>query len=182
MKTNYPIIYNGHIIDAGELFNLLKFRPVGDRSRKVAAAKVQLKQSGTTVKLVLIQEFDKSRRLKAQFILVCTDSQFPTHKIIEAYKLRWNIEVFYRTAKQRFALTKFHTRQFEKIHCHVTIVVLAYLLVAQLKLCHSTLKELTFGEIIDQFLNSPVIIEIKRPVIHVYLDPAFVLAFGMPFD
>jgi hypothetical protein len=182
MKKNYPIIYNGEMINAGELFNLLKFRPAGDRNRKVAAAKVQLQQSGTRVKLVLIQEFDKSRRLKAQFILVCTDIQFPTHKIIDAYKLRWSIEVFYRNAKQRFALTQFHTRRFEKVHCHVTIVFLAYLLVAQLKLCHPTLKELTFGEIIDQFLNSPVIIKIKRAVIHVYLDPAFVLAFGMPFD
>ncbi len=148
----------------------------------MAAAKVQLKQSGTWVKLVLIKEFDKSRRLKAQFIFVCTDIKFPTHKIIDAYKLRWNIEVFYRCAKQRFALAQFHTRRIKKIHCHVTIVFLAYLLVAQLKLCHSTLKELTFGQIIDQFLNSPVIIKIKRAVIHVYLDPAFVLAFGMPFD
>ena len=69
---------------------------------RIAAAKVQLKQSGTTVKLVLTQEFDKSRRLKAQFILVCTDIQFPTHKIIDAYKLRWNIEVFYRNAKSSF--------------------------------------------------------------------------------
>ena len=182
MKKNYPISYNGEIINAGELFNLLKFRPVRDHNRKVAAAKVQLQQSGTWVKLVLIQEFDKSRRLKAQFILVCTDIQFPTHKIIDAYKLRWSIEVFYRNAKQRFALTQFHTRRFEKVHCHVTIVFLAYLLVAQLKLCHPTLKELTFGEIIDQFLNSPVIIKSKRAVIHVYLDPAFVLAFGMPFN
>jgi len=182
MKTNYPIIYNGEILDAGELFNLLQFRPPGHRNRKVASAKVQLKQSGTTVKLVLIQEVDKSRRLKAQFILVCTDMLFPTHKIIEAYKLRWNIEVFYRTAKQRFALTQFHTRRFQKIHCHVTIVFLAYLLIAQLKICHSTLKELTFGQIIDQFLNSPVIIKIDHAVIHVYLDPAFILAFGMPFD
>ena len=182
MKTNYPIIYNGQIIDAGKLFSLLKFRPVGDRNRKVASTKVQLKQSGRTVKLVLIQEFDKSRRLKAQFILVCTDIHFQTHKIIKAYKLRWNIEVFYRTAKQRFALTQFHTREFKKIHCHLTTVFLAYLLVAQLKLCHSTLKELTFGQIIDQYLNSPVIIKLKHAVIDVHLDPNFILAFGMPFD
>ena len=182
MKKNYPIIYNGEILDAGKLFDTLEFRPIKDRNRKVATVKVQLKQSGIRVKLVLIQEFDKSQRLKAQFILVCTDCQFPTHKIIEAYKLRWNIEVFYRGAKQRFALTQFHTRSFAKIHCHTTIVFLAYLLVAQLKLCHSTLKELTFGEIIDQYLNSLVIIKIKHGVIHVYFDPAFLLAFGMPFD
>ena len=79
-------------------------------------------------------------------------------------------------------LTQFHTRCFAKIHCHTTVVFLAYLLIAQLKLCHSNLKELTFGEIIDQFLNSPILIKTKAAVIHVYLDPSFVLAFGMPFD
>jgi hypothetical protein len=67
-------------------------------------------------------------------------------------------------------------------HNNAPWVFLAYLLVAQLKLCHSTLRELTFGQIVDQFLNSPVIIKITQAVIHVYLDPAFVFAFGTPFD
>ena len=182
MKKNTPITYNSEPITAGKLFDILTFKPGKDPDRKVATAKVQLKHSGITVKLVLIQEFDKRRRLKAQFILVCTDVKFSTRKIIEAYKLRWYIEVFYRGAKQRFALTQFHTRSFTKIHCHTSIVFLAYLLVAQLKLCHSTLKELTFGEIIDQFLNSLVTIEIKCGAIHVSLDPHFVITFGSPFD
>jgi len=35
---------------------------------------------------------------------------------------------------------------------------------------------------IDRFLNTRVLIQIRGAVIHVFLDPAFVLAFGRPGD
>jgi len=184
LKENCELIYKEQNLKAGELFTQVQFHHVTYQGRSIKVAKiiVRLNNFPHPVTLVLIQELDKSRRVKAQYILVCTDTNYSWKKVIDAYKLRWTIEVFFRTAKQRFALSNFHTLSFNKIHSHVTSCFLAYLLCAQLKICNPKLADLTLGQIIDSFLNSPIILEKKSSSLVVYLDPAFVQLFGMPFD
>ena len=134
------------------------------------------------VRLVLVQELDKKRpqRVTAKYVVVCTDPDFPPLKVVESYKMRWSIEVFYRTAKQRFGLTQFHSRNFAAICCHVTFVFLAYLMTTFLRLTTPTLMNCSLGEVIDDYLRSLVRIERRGNQLIVVLGPRFVKDFGLP--
>lgn len=182
LKSNYPVYYQGQWIEAKELWDRVKFRHVRDRFLRVATVTVQIKGLANPVKLVLFQELNKSLRVKAQYILLCTDATWPWQNILEAYKLRWTIEVFFRMAKQKYGLGSFHTKPFVKILAHVTFSVLCYWLCARLKLCNSRLQHLTLGQILDEYLNCLVTLERRNGCLVVYLDPAFVAAFGLPPD
>lgn len=182
LKSNYQVRYNGECLPAKELWSRLKLKRVGDRSRRIATVIATINGLADPVRLVFLQELDKASRVKAQYILVCTDTTWTWEKIVKAYKLRWSIEVFFRTGKQRYGLQSFHTRQFNKIACHVTFSFLSYLLSARLRICSPRLQNLTMGEILDRYLNCLVTLTRRGSSLIVYLDPAFVTAFGVPFD
>jgi hypothetical protein len=112
-------------------------------------------------------------------VLVCTDVSWSVTKIVTAYKLRWGIEVFYRTAKQRFALTEFHSRTFASIHFHVTFVILAYLMTAVLRQFNPALLDHTLGQVIDEYLRCLVSLKRRGEDIIVSIGPAAAGLFGL---
>ena len=182
MKSNTEIVYKGQVIKVKELWDRMNLEPVSGRSIKASAVLVKVKGFKNLLKIVLVQELDKSGRAKARYILVCTDIHFSKEKIIEAYKLRWTIECFFRTAKQRFGLDKFHVRKFSEIHSHITFVFISYLLMACLKISNPKLTDLSFGQIIDRYLKSLVTLQRTAKGVVVDLDPGFFKEFGFPYD
>ena len=52
----------------------------------------------------------------------------PPVEVIQTYKDRWEIEVFFRGVKQRIALGKLPGRDFRQIQAHVFFVFIGYLL------------------------------------------------------
>ena len=120
---------------------------------------------------LLVGDIAEHLGVKAQYVLVCTDVTWSWEKIVRACKLRWSIEVFFRTAKQIYGLQDFHTRPFEKTSCHVTFSFPSYLLCARLRICNSKLRELTLGEIVGGYLNCLVILKRRGTCLTVYLDP-----------
>ncbi|MCK5508171.1 MAG: transposase [Desulfobacterales bacterium] len=180
MKSNTEVVYNGQIIKVKELWDMVKLKPVSGRSIKAGAVLVTVKGFNNPLKIVFVQELDKYGRAKARYILVCTDIHFSTEKIIEAYKLRWNIECFFRTAKQRFGLDKFHVRKFSEIHSHITFVFISYLFMACLKISNPKLTDPSFGQIIDRYLKSLVTLKRTAKGVLVDLDPRFFKEFGFP--
>ena len=182
MKSNTEVVYNSQIIKVKELWDMVKLKPVSGRSIKAGAVLVTVKGFNFPLKIVFVQELDKYGRAKARYILVCTDIHFSTEKIIETYKLRWTIECFFRTAKQRFGLDKFHVRKFNEIHSHITFVFISYLLMACLKISNPKLTDLSFGQIIDRYLKSLVTLKRTAKGVLVDLDPEFFKEFGFPYD
>ena len=182
LKSNYPVCYKGEWLKAGELWDRIKLRNIRGRFLRVGCATVEIKGLAKPVRIVFLQELDKCFRVKAEYILICTDISWSWEKIIQAYKLRWTIECFFRMAKQRYGLQSFHTRSFKKIVCHIAFSFLSYLLSAILKICDPRLRELTLGQIIDRYLNCLVILKRQGRRLFVYLDQSFVAQFGLPFD
>jgi hypothetical protein len=182
MKSNTEVVYKGQVIKVKELWDRVNLEPVSGRSIKAGAILVTVKGFKNPLKIVFVQELDKYGRAKARYILVCTDIHFSKEKIIEAYKLRWTIECFFRTAKQRFGLDKFHVRKFSEIHSHVTFVFISYLLMACLKIGNPKLADLSFGQIIDRYLKSVVTLKRTAEGVLVELDPGFFKEFGFPYD
>ena len=180
MKSNTKVVYKSQIIKVKDLWDRVNLELVSGRSIKACAVLVTVKGFKNPLKIVFVQELDKYGRAKARYILVCTDIHFSTEKIIEAYKLRWTIECFFRTAKQRFGLDKFHVRKFNEIHSHITFVFISYLLMACLKISNPKLADLSFGQIIDRYLKSLVTLKHTAEGILVDLDPGFFKEFGFP--
>ena len=133
------------------------------------------------VRLVLVKELDDTRawRVIAHYVVVCTDVLWPPARIVAAYKLRWCIEVFYRTAKQRFGIKEFHSPSFLAIHFHVTFVFLAYLMTAVLRELKPALINHTLGQIIDECLNCLVTIKRRGNEIIVSVGPTCADLFGL---
>ena len=182
VKSNCEICYKGEWLKANLLWEKISFRrPIG-KFQNVGSAIVLIKGFNNPVKLVFLQELDKYFKVKAQYILFCTDSNWSCKKIIQAYKLRWSIECFFRTAKQSYGLQDFHHRKFIKIFCHVTFVFISYLLSTKLKVCNPKLTKLTMGQIINRFLNCLIILERQKGELVVYFDPVFEKEFGIPFS
>jgi len=180
VKSNTEVEYKGQRIKVKDLWELISLEHILGRSFKACAVLVNVKGFDNPVKIVFVQELNKFGQPKARYILVCTDIHFSKEKIINSYKLRWSIECFFRTAKQRFGLDKFHVRKFNEIVGHITFVFISYLILACLKVTNPKLDSYSFGEIIDLYLNS--LIKLQRTVkgVSVSLCPTFVEEFGVP--
>jgi len=183
LKVHHQVFVRDQWIRADQLWQIpdLNFRHDRKHGFKWASLTVAMEGLGP-VRLVLVRELDKTRqwRIIAEYIIVCSDADWSPLKIVAAYKLRWGIEVFYRTAKQRFGLTQFHSEHFSAIHFHVTFVFLAYLMTAVLKQITPALLDATLGEVIDLYLRCLVRIKRKGDELIVFLGPHFVDIFGLP--
>ncbi len=75
--------------------------------------------------------FVRNKHKKDWLALLSTDSKLPEADVVRIYGKRWDIEVFFRTAKQHLELEKgCQARDFDSLIAHTTIVMLRYLFLA----------------------------------------------------
>jgi hypothetical protein len=183
LKVNQLALFRGQWLEVNQLWNIpdLHFRHERKKGFKWASLIVGIEGLGR-VRVVLVRELDKTRswRVIAQYIVVCSDPAWSPLKAVDAYKLRWGIEVFYRTAKQRFGLADFHCKAFAAIHFHMTFVFLTYLMTAVLRRMTPSLLDHTLGEVIDLYLRCLVRVKRKGSQLIVFIGPRFAQDFGLP--
>jgi hypothetical protein len=81
-------------------------------------------KEGGTAKLVFV----RNRNEKDWLALLCTDENLPDDEIVRIYGRRWDIEVFFRTAKQHLELEKgCQSRDFDALIAHTSIVMNRYI-------------------------------------------------------
>jgi hypothetical protein len=182
LKSNSELFYKGEWITVNQLWDILKPRLVKGKFQKTISIILPLKGFSNPVNVVFLKELDKNFQVKARYALLCTDVTWSWIKIVEAYKLRWTIECFFRTAKQSFGLQSFHNTKFNKIVCHVTFSFIAYLFSAKLKIGNPALNKLTFGLIVRLYFNCLIILKKDKNKLHVYFDKNFVNMFGLSFN
>ena len=77
------------------------------------------------VKLVVLRE---RRNSKTCAFLVSNNVDLNGLKVLEYYKKRWAIEVFYRDCKQHLGMGEYQVRRLDAVVIHLHLVVLAYTL------------------------------------------------------
>ena len=77
------------------------------------------------VKLVILRQRKNS---KTCTFLVSNNIGLDGLKILEYYKKRWSIEVFYRDCKQHLGIGEYQTRKLDAVVIHLHLVFLAYTL------------------------------------------------------
>ena len=85
---------------------------------------VTMKNVGT-VKIVMLKKRRNSRKCT---ILVSNNLELTGLQILKYYKIRWNIEVFYRDCKQHLGMGDYQTRKLDAVVKHLHLVFLAYTL------------------------------------------------------
>ena len=109
---------------------------------KILASAVVTIKDGQLVKLVFVRD----RRKKDWLVLLSTDIDLPEPDIVRIYGKRWDIEVFFKMAKQHLKLVKeIQCRDFDALIAHTTIVFMRYMFVAYN--CRRETDHRTFGDL-----------------------------------
>ena len=131
--------YNGHGMDLMAIYSKLKKRR--GRAKILASAQVQLKD-GRKAKLVFVRD----KRKKDWLALLSTDTTLPDADVIRIYGKRWDIEVFFKMAKQHLKLAKeIQCRDFDALIAHTSIVFMRYMFLAYQ--CRIETDHRTFGDL-----------------------------------
>lgn len=136
-KVHY--LYDNQRLDLINIYKRLKKR----RGRaKIKASVVVALTDGTPAKLVFVRDSRKSDWLA----LLSTDISLADDKIVQTYGKRWDIEVFFKMAKQHLKLAKeIHSRDYDALIAHTSIVFMRYMFLAyQYRI---TADHRTFGEL-----------------------------------
>jgi len=131
--------YKGKQIDLMAIYRKLKKRR--GKAKILASTKVVLKD-GPMVKLVFVRD----KRKKDWLAILSTDLTLLNEDIVRIYGKRWDIEVFFKMAKQHLKLAKeIQCRDFDALIAHTTIVFMRYMFLAYQSRMQTDYK--TFGEL-----------------------------------
>ena len=87
------------------------------------------------VKLTFLRKRKNSKTFTA---LITNNTKLNTSQIIQYYKRRWDIEVFYRDCKQHLGMGEYQVRKLDAVVRHLHLVLLAYTILKGLA-CNSHL-------------------------------------------
>jgi hypothetical protein len=88
----------------------------------------------------------RDRRKKDWLALLSTDTNLADEDIVRIYGKRWDIEVFFKMAKQHLKLAKeIQCRDFDALIAHTTIVFMRYMFLAYQ--CRMETDHRTFGDL-----------------------------------
>ena len=136
-----------------------------------------LKPVSAVVTANLPEDFEQ-RSTKGTFaLLLSNNTDFTAIEVVQNYKRRWSIEVFFRNAKQELGLNDCHSTNENHIHAHLSILFTAEALVrfAQWKYNQKTDKkeEVTHGQVVDLLFHIRCEVNAKsKDSIQVYFDTA----------
>lgn len=130
---------NGQPLDLKSIYKILKKRR--GKAKILADIVVNLK-GGTPAKLVFVRD----KRKKDWLALLSTDIELSCEDVVRIYGKRWDIEVFFKMAKQHLKLAKeIQSRDFDALIGHTSIVFLRYMFLAYLSRAETDHR--TFGDL-----------------------------------
>ena len=131
--------FNGQPLDLKAIYR--KIRKRRGRAKILASANVVLKEE-VAAKLVFVRD----KRKKDWLALLSTDTHLADEDIVRIYGKRWDIEVFFKMAKQHLKLSKeIQCRDFDALIAHTTIVFMRYMFLAYQ--CRMETDQRSFGDL-----------------------------------
>jgi hypothetical protein len=157
--------YTGHKLNLTQLYQHIKKRR--GRARILASVQVTM-MNGQRAKIVFVRD----RRKSDWLALLSTDCDLADEEIVRIYGKRWDIEVFFKMAKQHLNLANgVLIRDFDGLIAHTTLSMLRYIFVAFEKRINDDSR--TFGELFmaycDEIKDLTIIESLKR-ILAVIMD------------
>jgi hypothetical protein len=137
--------YTGHKLNLTNLYQHIKKRR--GRARILASVLVTM-TNGQKAKIVFVRD----KRKNDWLALLSTDCDLSDEEIVRIYGKRWDIEVFFKMAKQHLDLANgVLIRDFDGLIAHTTISMLRYVFVAFEKRINDDSR--TFGELFRAYCD-----------------------------
>jgi len=131
--------FNGQSLDVKAIYRRLRKRR--GRAKILASATVMLKEE-VAAKLVFVRD----RRKKDWLAMLSTDTELADEQVVRIYGKRWDIEVFFKMAKQHLKLAKeIQCRDFDALIAHTSIVFMRYMFLAYQ--CRMETDHRSFGDL-----------------------------------
>ena len=134
--------FNDQPLDLMAIYRRLSKRR--GRAKILASANVILSDA-VAAKLVFVRD----RRKKDWLALLSTDTEAADEDIVRIYGKRWDIEIFFKMAKQHLKLAKeIQCRDFDALIAHTTIVFMRYMFLAfqsRMETDHRTFGDLFYA-------------------------------------
>jgi hypothetical protein len=185
-KKGFNYIVAGTVYALPELWTLLtedKFQTVteGSRAYQVANQRATINGLGK-VQLVFVRQLSRRHHhVLRSFVLVCTDVQFAPTAALQAYLLRWKIEVGYREVKQNHAFGRTLSTELEVVYGQLVLSFLAYTCLSITRLLTAKLRDKTLGWIKRRYFNAIVELQIATHGELTVLFPPWLLdSYGLP--
>jgi hypothetical protein len=121
VKKTSKVLYNfgGLELDVKSIYRRLPKR----RGRAQILSHALIRVGGIDAKLVFVRD----RRKKDWLVLLSTSPEISNEEIVRLYGRRWDIEVFFKMAKQHLKLVKeIQARDFDTLVAHTSIVFMRY--------------------------------------------------------
>ena len=135
-----------------------------------------LKPVSAVVTANLQEDLEQGNAKETFALLLSNNTDFTAVEVVQNYKRRWSIEVFFRNAKQELGLNDCHSTNENHIHAHLSILFMAEALVrfAQWKYNHQKTdikEEITHGQVVDLLFHIRCEVHAKsKDSIQVYFD------------
>lgn len=131
-NAKYKILSVNKYLSSKQILALHKRKPIVNRTYKAKYIKVQSDYQGVRVVLFFIN-IGKGENWR---LLVSTDVNIGFNKLMEVYKIRWTIEVFFKEAKQYLLLGKSQSQDFDAQIADTTISFIRYILLSYYERTH----------------------------------------------
>jgi len=142
VKKTSKILYGfqGQRLDVKGIYRRLPKKR--GRAKILASAAVSLGKREIPAKLVFVRD----RRKKDWLVILSTDTQLGDADIVRIYGKRWDIEVFFKMAKQHLKLAKeIQCRDFDSLVAHTSIVFMRYMFLSYQ--CRMLSDHRSFGDL-----------------------------------
>lgn len=125
-KTRYG--YKGFDLTLDELYKNVRKRC--GQAKVLASIQVELGTNSDNETVMAKVVFVRARNAKKKWLaLLSTDLDLADEEIIQLYKRRWDIEVFFKMTKSYLKLAKeFQSRNYDALVAHTTIVFARYVI------------------------------------------------------
>ena len=149
-NAQYKILKDGKFFNPHQIIALYE-RENKKESRKYKAKYIplQAEYQGIRVKIFLVK-FGTHATWR---LLVTTDTKMSFIKLMDVYKIRWTIEVFFKECKQYLLLGKCQSQDFDAQIADATLSMIRYILLSYYKRTH---YEMTIGGIFRKLSQAAI--------------------------
>ena len=131
-NAKYKILPSDKYLSPKQIIANHKRKAITNRKYKAKYIKIQAEYQGVRVVMFLI----KIGRGESWRLLVSTDLNIGFNKLMEVYKIRWAIEVFFKESKQYLLLGKSQSQDFDAQIADTTLSFIRYILLSYYERIH----------------------------------------------
>jgi len=131
-NAKYKVLPSNNFLTPAQIINLNKRKSKTNRKYKARYIKLQAEYQEVRVVIFLVN-IGKGENWR---LLVSTDINIGFNKLMEVYKIRWTIEVFFKEAKQHLLFGKSQSQDFDAQIADITLSLMRYILLSYYERTH----------------------------------------------